>query len=258
MYRQITNKDCAVTACAQLLSIPYTNVVNAIPDYRFTRARNRTHREQADQIIGRRKKLLARRPRTHGDADIDLVVGKLRFNSLYRTLRHPYFCSFGLHDRDYRVLFQMAGVRPVERQKCPIDILRRIPLALLALPSLNVRTSSHAVIWYGGRIYDPSPKRRYNFARLRQAEWIDVMAVAHNDQEYADIKLRLFADLQPVMGYQIVFKLFKEAIESTTPVSADQVDGALNAIRDSLGLPLPIKKTEHAWAPVTIEPAAPP
>lgn len=212
MYRQRTNKDCGITVVAHATGLPYTSIINQIPAFRFLRARRRIGRERADKIVGRRQNFRTRsQPFDARKIEQDDREYRLAFyNQIYRVNRFPYFCHFGLSDSDYKPILEACGFRTVRKIGCTIDDLRNIKFALLSVPSINVKTSAHLLIWRDGRIWDPSPLKRYNFARLRCAKGITCMPLCRDQAEYDSARRLLGVDLT---GAEIMVRLIWKGLD---------------------------------------------
>jgi hypothetical protein len=183
VHRQLSDKDCAITAIAHATGLSYTHVVNSFPGFRFLRARRRLRREKDDQIIGRRKRMRSIQGFDER-VDDDRNFGRYYYNQVYRVEHFPYFCHFGLADIYYRKFLKDQDYLCLQKLDCPLSMLRHVPLALLSLPSINVKVSGHMVIWRAGRIWDPSPRKRYDYARLRSTDRITCLALTKDEDEY--------------------------------------------------------------------------
>lgn len=230
MFRQRNNKDCAVTVLAHVLGIPYTNVVNAFPAFRYTRSRKRTHRDRQDRIPGRARALIPRVERENQSVETcDPDYGRFRYNELYRVRHFPYFCGFGISARESMAILTDTDVLFVrERYVTDLSVLRHVPYAILSVPSLNFKTSGHVVIWRAGRIWDPSPKKRYNWSRLRMAKRIGITALPKDIYERDRIKtlLRYGVDnrmLMIEMLAEAARKLELDVPETTWSVTFDAI-----------------------------------
>src|ERR1044071_9161935 len=109
MHRQLSDKDCAITAIAHATGLSYTKVVNSFTDFRYLRSRRRTIREKADQIVGRRKKLGTGLEQTIRRSD--RLYNRHRYNHDYRAWHFPYFCGYGISDKEYKDFFDDLGFR---------------------------------------------------------------------------------------------------------------------------------------------------
>jgi hypothetical protein len=211
MFRQLNNKDCAVTVLAHALGIPYTHVVNAIPEFRYTRSRRRLLRERKNQIYGRHRSP----PRRKGSVDrvitsSHLDYGTIVYDLMYRTSRFPYFSGMGLSAKDYELLLDEHEKGYVgEIYITDVNLLRKVRYALLAVPSLNFKNSDHAIIWKEGRIWDPSPFKRYDWNKLRMVPSMRVLAFTRNPMEtvntIAILKPTLLDNWKPLKEIKISY-----------------------------------------------------
>lgn len=198
MYRQLSNKDCAVTVTAHVTGLSYTSIVNRLPDYRFMRSRTRSRRERADRVVGRA--VLFGRTFKRGDVGYRTAF----YNDRYRVEKHPYFCHFGLSDKDYLPIVESCGYKILAKENCTLDDLRYVRFAVIAVPSINVKSSSHLIVWRDGRIWDPSPYKRYDFSKLRRAKRMRLMALCRDQDEYDALRRNLDVELT---GREIMVRL---------------------------------------------------
>jgi hypothetical protein len=201
MYRQRNNKDCAVTAVAQALGIPYTTVINLVPQYRFKRMRPRLHRERLDRIVGRSRRVKTHKP-IYGT--VNPYEGEIKYNNRYRVYREPYFSGFGLSPADYMPIIQRYAPLYVRETTGTVEMLRHVRFALLSVPSLNFPGSGHMVIWRNGQIFDPSPKKRYTYGDLRRANRMTILAIARDVGEQMALRQVLQV---PSTGEEIMITL---------------------------------------------------
>jgi hypothetical protein len=111
----------------------------------------------------------------------------------------------------------MQGWYTAKRRRVPIRLLQRVPLAILSLPSINYKGSGHAIIWRAGRMWDPSPKKRYNFGRLCRAPYVNVVALCRTRDEQALLKAMLYSDIEAVGGREIVLTYMVDVLNQTSP-----------------------------------------
>jgi hypothetical protein len=209
MYRQRNDKDCAITVIAHVTGLPYTSVINAVPTFRYSRSRPRSTADLRDRVVGRQMRIRPRLP-THYVVPRDPHYGRMLYNFRYRSCHPPYWSGGGVHEDDYTKILGDNGFLYVRKTKVTVEALRHIPLGLLSVPSLNVQSSGHMVLWQNGRIYDPSPNRRYDFHRLRATKMISVLAVSRNTSDFNQTRRVLRVNLS---GDEIMSLLAIKALE---------------------------------------------